>query len=172
MDWRIFTIIPVPMLMWLWFQLVRNEAIPVPLPRNTIREMLKLANAKKDDVVYDLGSGDGRVVIIAAKEFGAKSVGIERNRLLFWLSHWLVNREKSRNRMRIIKNDLFKEDIRDATIVVIYLSHKLTQQLKMKFRKELKKGTRIVSASHQIDGWKIIRRIKTGHFYSYLYVVH
>ncbi|MBI2547212.1 MAG: hypothetical protein HYW23_02070 [Candidatus Aenigmarchaeota archaeon] len=74
--------------------------------------------------------------------------------------------------MRIIKNDLFKEDIRDATIVVIYLSHKLTQQLKMKFRKELKKGTRIVSASHQIDGWKIIRRIKTGHFYSYLYVVH
>ncbi|MEK6909759.1 MAG: SAM-dependent methyltransferase, partial [Candidatus Aenigmatarchaeota archaeon] len=90
MDWYWFTLIPLPVLAWLWIELIRDEALPIPLPKDTIRKMLKLAQVKKNDSVYDLGSGDGRAVIIAAKEFHAKAVGIEKNRLLVWLSRWLI----------------------------------------------------------------------------------
>ncbi len=165
MDWSWLVLIPIPFLAWLWLELARNEAPPIPLSKNAIRRMLKLANVKKNDTVYDLGSGDGRVLEITSKEFNAKAVGIEKNRLLVWLSR------KRLPNSRIIRNDLFKEDISDATVVVIYLSHKLTQKLKPKFKSELIKGTRIVSASHPIEGWKEIKKIRTGHFYSYLYKI-
>ncbi len=158
------TLIPIPFLGWLLIELVRDEAIPIPLPKGTIRQMLKMAKVGKGDVVYDLGSGDGRVVRIASKEFGAKAVGIEKNMLLVWLSRRLTE-------SRIIHGDIFKEDLGKADVVVMYLSHKVSQQLKEKFEKELQRGTRIVSASHPIDGWKATRRLKTGHFYSYLYKV-
>lgn len=158
------TLIPIPFLVWLWLELVRNEAPPIPLPKDTIRKMLRLANVKKNDVVYDLGSGDGRIVSIASKEFNAKSIGIEKNRFMVWLSRMKNPGEK------IIHNDIFKQNISDATVVVMYLSHKLTQRLKPKLLK-LKKGTRIVSTSHPIEGWKEVRKIRTGHFYSYLYKV-
>ncbi|MBI2543369.1 MAG: class I SAM-dependent methyltransferase [Candidatus Aenigmarchaeota archaeon] len=167
MDWYWLLLLPLPFLFWLWWELIRNEAPPIPLPKNTIREMLKLAGIEKSDIVYDLGSGDGRVLAIAAEEFGAKAVGIEKNPFMFWLSKLLVKNE----RVRIIKDDLFEENIKDATVVIIYLSHKLTQRLKSKFKKELNKGTMIVSASHPIEGWKEVKRIRTGHFYSYLYKI-
>ena len=157
-------LIPIPFLIWLWLELVRNEAPPIPLPKNTIRKMLKLANVKKNDLVYDLGSGDGRVLVIAEKEFGAKAVGIEKNRLMVWLSRTFTEN-------KIIHGDIFKQNLHDADVIVMYLSHKLTQRLKPKFEKELRKGTRIVSASHPIEGWKEIKKIKTGHFNCYLYRV-
>ncbi len=169
MDWYWFTLVPLPVLLFLWFELIRDEALPIPLPRDTIRKMLKLADVKKNDVVYDLGSGDGRALVIAAKEFRAKSVGIEKNKLLVWLSRWLIRKNNLQYKARIIRGDIFKENLRNADAILMYLSHKLTQKLKPKFEKELKKGTRIVSASHPIIGWKEDRKIKTGHFYSYLY---
>jgi len=147
-------------LLWIWIQLLMDEAILVPLPRKTIREMLRLARTRKGEAVYDLGSGDGRVVAIAQREFGAKAIGIEKNPLLVWLS---------RNKGKIIQGDIFNANISKADVVIIYLSHKITQQLKGKFQRELKKGARIVSASHPIEGWRETKRIKTGHFYSYLY---
>ncbi len=147
-------------LLWLWIQLLMDEAVLVPLPKSTIRDMLKIANVKRGEVVYDLGSGDGRVVEIARKEFGAEAIGIEKNPVLVWLS---------RGKGRIIHGSIFNIDISKANVIVIYLSHKLTQRLKEKFKRELKKGVRIVSASHPIEGWKEVRKIKTGHFYSYLY---
>ena len=171
MDWRLLSIIPVPFLLWIWFELVRNEAPPIPLPRDAIRKMLNLARASKNDIVYDLGSGDGRIVIIAAKEFHAKSVGIEKNRLLVWLSRWIIGRNNLQNKIKIIRGDIFKQDLRNADVILMYLSHKLTQKLKPKFEKELKKGARIISASHPITGWEAIGKIKTGHFYSYLYKI-
>jgi SAM-dependent methyltransferase len=166
MGWHWLSLVPIPVLAWLWIELIRDEALPIPLPKETIRKMLQLAKVKKKDVVYDLGSGDGRALTIAG-EFGAKAVGIEKNRLLVWLSKL---KTKDSN-VKIIHSDIFKEDISNANVVMIYLSHKLTQRLKTKFEKELKKGTRIVSASHPIEEWNPAGKIKTGHFYSYLYKI-
>ncbi|MBI2084621.1 MAG: class I SAM-dependent methyltransferase [Candidatus Aenigmarchaeota archaeon] len=160
------SLVPIPFFTWLLIELVRDEAIPIPLPKDTIRQMLKLAKVSKKDVVYDLGSGDGRIVRIAAKEFGAKAVGVEKNRLLVWLSRKMVG-----NKGRIVHGDIFEENLNKADVIVMYLSHKLVQQLKPKLEKELKKGAGIVSASHPIEGWKEVERIRTGHFYSYLYKI-
>jgi len=171
MDWYWLSLVPIPILSWLWLELFRDEAPLIPLPKDTIRKMLKLAKVGKGDVVYDLGSGDGRVLIIAAKEFHAKAVGIEKNRLMDLFSRWIITKNKLQNRIKIIRGDIFKENLRDADIVLMYLSHKLTQKLKSKFEKELKKGTRIVSASHHVVGWKEIKKLRTGHFYSYLYKI-
>ncbi|MBI2005333.1 MAG: methyltransferase domain-containing protein [Candidatus Aenigmarchaeota archaeon] len=171
MDWRWLTLAPMPSLLWLWFELVRNEAIPIPLSRNAIRKMLALAKVTRNDLVYDLGSGDGRVLIIAAKEFHSKAVGVEKNRLLVWLSRWMVQKSNLQNKIKIIRGDIFKKELSNADAIVMYLSHKLTQKLKQKFEKELKKGTRIVSASHPIVEWEEVKKIKTGHFYSYLYKI-
>lgn len=169
MDWYLLPLIPLPILVWLLIELLRDEALPVPLPKGTIREMLKLAKVKKNEIVYDLGSGDGRVVSIAMKEFGTKAVGIEKNRLLVWLSRWIIRKNNLHDKIKIIRGDIFKESLKNADVVLMYLSHKLTQKLKPKFEKELGKGTRIVSASHPIAGWKEVKKIRTGHFYSYLY---
>ena len=168
MDWRWILSIPIPFLIWLWIELVRNEAPPIPLHKDTIRKMLKLAKTTKNDIVYDLGSGDGRALIIAAKEFHAKSVGIEKNRLLILLSRWIIRRNGLNDKIKIIHGNIFNENFSEANVVLMYLSKKLTQKLKPKFEKELK-GTRIVSASHPIIGWKEVKKIKTGHFNSYLY---
>lgn len=169
MEWYWFTIIPMPILVWLWLELIRDEALPIPLPKNTIRKMLKLATVTTKDTIYDLGSGDGRILIIAVKEFHAKAIGIEKNRLLVWLSRLIIRWNSLKNKIKIIHDDIFKENLSNADAILMYLSHKLTQKLKQKFKNELKKGTRIVSASHPIVGWKIVKKIKTGHFYSYLY---
>lgn len=169
MDWRLLSLIPLPVLIWVWIELIRNEAPPVPLPRNTIRRMLRLAELKRNENFYDLGSGDGRGLVIASKEFHARAVGIEKNRLMVFLSRLFIKR--NRLNARIIHGDLFKQDIGNANVILIYLSHKLTQKLKTKFKAELRKGTRIVSASHHIAGWKEIKKMKTGHFYSYLYKI-
>lgn len=171
MDLRWFLLIPLPFLFWILFELIRDEALPIPLPKNTIRKMLKLANVKKNDLVYDLGSGDGRALIIAAKEFGARTVGIEKNRLLVLLSRWLIRKNKLQEKIKIIHGNIFKKNLSKADVILMYLSHKLTQKLKQKFEKELKDRTRIVSASHPIVDWKEIKKIRTGHFYSYLYKI-
>lgn len=171
MNWYWLSLVPLPFLLWILFELLRDEAPPIPLPKKTIRKMLKLTNVKKNDIVYDLGAGDGRALIIAAKEFHSKAVGVEKNRLLVWLSRWMIKKNNLQNKIKIVHDDIFKENLKDADVVLIYLSHKLTQRLKPKFEKELKKGTRIVSASHPIVGWKVLNKIRTGHFYSYLYKI-
>ena len=155
--------------LWMLVKLLRHEAIFIPLPRDTIRQMLKLAKVRSSDVLYDLGAGDGRVAIIAAKEFGCNAVGIEKDRILYWLAR--RNAAGLGKRVRIIRGDFFKQDISDASVVAIYLSGKLNEQLKAKLKRELKKGTRIVSASHVFKGWKEVGRVKTGHFYTYLYKI-
>ena|SRR3989338_9780537 len=169
MDWRFLTIIPVPFLLWLWLELVRNEALPIPLPRDTIRKMLRLAGASKNDTVYDLGSGDGRALVIASREFQARAVGIEKNRLMVWLSRWIIRKNELQNKIKVIHGDILKENFKDADVILIYLSRKLTQKLKSRFEKL--GDARIVSASHPIMGWKERKKIKTGHFYSYLYKI-
>jgi len=141
------------------------SSFPIPMPRSTAEKILKLAKVGRKDVVYDLGCGDGRILIQAAK-MGAKAVGIENNPLLFWLCK--RNVKKSRLQIQLIRGNFFKQDLHQATVVVAYLSQNLNNRLEKKLERELKTGTRIVSADHTF-AWKEIKRIKTGHFNTHLY---
>ena len=164
-------LVPALFLLWGIIKLAREEGFFVPLPMGTIRKMLKLAKIKKGDVLYDLGSGDGRITIEAAKNYGIRAVGIEKNVLLYLLSKLNVKVRRLENRVEILNRDFFKVNIKEADVVTIYLTQKLNEMLESKFKKELRKGTRIVSAAHEIKGWKPAKRIKTGHFWTYLYKV-
>jgi len=164
-------IIPILFLSWMALRLIRSEAIFIPLPKSTIRKMLKLAKVRKKDIVYDLGCGDGRILVIAAKEFGCNAVGIERDKLVAMLCKFNIKRSGLQNKIKLIENDYFKVNLRKATVVTTYLSQKQNDLLLPKLKRELRKGTRIVSASHVFKGLKEIKRIRTGHFYTYLYKI-
>lgn len=153
------------------YKIASGDAFFIPLSKKTIREMLKLANIRKNDVLYDLGCGTGKVVITASKDYGIKTVGIEKNRILAWMCRRNVRRNNIEYKIRIIQNDFMKEDLRKADVVVLYLTKKMNERVRPKLERELKKGTRVVSADHTFDGWKEIRRIRTGHFYTHLYKI-
>lgn len=163
--------IPAFLFIWGIIKLHRQEGFFVPLPMGTVRTMLKLAKIKEGDILYDLGSGDGRIVIEAAKRYNIRAVGIEVGNLIYAVSKLRIKLSKAGSGVKIIKNDIFKEDIGDATVVTFYLTPKLNRMLKPKLKKELKRGTRIVSASHEIPGWTPAKKIKTGHFWTYLYKI-
>lgn len=161
----------IPILLYFLCKIISGQAIYIPLPKETVRKILKLANVKESETVYDLGSGDGIVVLLAAKEFKAKAVGIEKNKLLARISRWRVKRAGLEKKVKILEKDFFDCKLSDADVVIVYLTQKLNDRLKPKLEKELKKGTRIVSASHIFKGWKLVKQAKTGHFYSYLYKI-
>ena len=126
----------------------------VPTPQNIVEAMLDLARVTAADVVYDLGSGDGRIPITAAKRHGARGVGIEIDS--FYLRDAIDNRAKAGvvDRVTFLRQDLFEANISDATVVTLFLLPRLNLQLAPKLKRELRPGTRIVS--HQFtmgDEW-------------------
>ena len=155
-------------LIYFFFLLAKNEAVYVPLPQETIDRMLKMAEIRSDDVLYDLGCGDGRILIAAATTYGIRAVGIERNRILCWLSRRAVARIELEGKIRVVNGDFFQHDLSEATVVTVYLSQKINDRLEPKLRRELKKGARIVSADHTFTFPEKDRR-KTGHFWTHLY---
>ena len=118
--------------------------------RKTAREICKLAGISKDDIVYDLGCGDGTFIITAAKEFEAKAVGIEIDRLRFFVSTLLLRCNRVVDMVTIKRKSFFDEDLSKATVVFVYLVPKTLDLLLPKFKKELKKGTRIVSYKYEM----------------------
>lgn len=166
----ILLLISIPLVIVL-LKLIRKEAIFIPLPDGTIRAGLNLAKIKKGDVLYDLGCGTGNVIIAAAKQYGIKAVGIEKNKFFAWLCKRRIKENNLQNKVKIIEDDFFNQDLSRATIVFAYLSQKLNDKLKPKLEKELRKDTRVVSADHIFKGWKETKRIKTGHFYTHLYKI-
>ncbi len=128
--------------------------------------VIEFADIKKNDVLYDLGSGDGRILVEAAKK-GIKVVGIEKNRLLNWLA-----RRKTKNfkNVKIIQEDIFKQKINDSSIITAYLSQKVTERLQEKIEKEVKKGTRIILIDHEFLEWKPIKIKKIGLIPIRLYI--
>lgn len=115
-----------------------------------IREAFKLAKLKNGDIVYDLGSGDGRSVILAVKEFSAKGIGIEVDPLRFYLSKLLAKFAGVSKQTKFIKKSFFDVNISDADVIFVYLVPKALERLKPKFLKELRKGTRIVSINYEM----------------------
>jgi predicted RNA methylase len=171
MIWKIILFIFTVFLIKVWLDLLRDEAIFVPLPKDTIRKMLKEAKVSPKDLVYDLGCGDGRVLIVAAKEFGARAIGVEKSFILSKIAEWNIRREGLENRVKVLNSDFFNVNLSKATVIFAYLSRKINRKLEPKLKKELKKGCRVISASHGFEGLKLVKKFKTGHFYSYLYVI-
>lgn len=114
--------------------------------------MLQLAGVTADDVVYDLGSGDGRIPIIAAQKYGARGIGIEIDPRLVTQSWGHANDGQVANRVRFIVGDLFEADLSEATVVTAYLSTSIMKRLIPKLR-ALKPGTRLVSHQFDMPGW-------------------
>ena len=130
-----------------------------PTRHNIADAMLRLAGVTATDVVYDLGSGDGRIPIIAAQKYGARGVGIEIDPRLVELSWRTANEAQVANRVAFIVGDLFETDLSQATVVTAYLSPQIMKILEPKLR-ALKPGTRIVSHQFPMKGWQPDRRIK------------
>jgi len=131
-----------------------NVAGPyVPTPRMIVDEMLKLADIRSDDVVYDLGSGDGRLVITAAKRFGARGVGVELQTELVEMAGIGAKHEGVADRVKFVQGDLFQADIRPASVVMLYLLPRYVTRLVPRLRAELRPGTRIVSHDYPLAPW-------------------
>lgn len=123
-----------------------------------IRKALKLARVTSKDIVYDLGSGDGRVLIIAAKEFNARGIGVEIDPLRFYISKFLIKLNGVSDKITIVRKDFFETDISEASVVFVYLVPNALKKLKPKFIKELKPGTRVVSIKYEI-GLPVVKKI-------------
>ena len=121
----------------------------VPTPQSAVDAMLELARVTANDVVYDLGSGDGRIPITAAKKYGARGVGIEIDSYYLRWAFDNLARAGVADRVVFLNQDLFESDISPATVVTLFLLPRLNQQLIPKLRRELRPGARVVS--HQFD---------------------
>jgi SAM-dependent methyltransferase len=132
-----------------------NVAGPyVPTPWVIVDEMLKLADIRADDFVYDLGSGDGRLVITAAKRYHASGIGIELQPELVELARAGAKKEDVADRVKFVQGDLFETDIRQASVVTLYLLPRFVTRLVPRFLAELRPGTRIVSHDYPLAPWK------------------
>jgi len=125
----------------------------VPTPQPIADAMLKLARVTADDVVYDLGSGDGRIVILAAQKYGARGVGIELDARLVEISRQVAREGEVADRVAFIQGDLFAADISRATVVTLWLSYTVNMRLEAKLKRELPPGARIVSHQFPIGTW-------------------
>jgi ribosomal protein L11 methylase PrmA len=132
----------------------RPDVIYVPTPEEVVEAMLQVAKVTKNDVVYDLGTGDGRIPVTAAKKYGARGVGIDIDPQRIKDANENVTRNGVGDRVRIVQADLFESDISEATVVTLYLLPSLNQKLMPKLMKELKPGTRIVSHAFDMGDWK------------------
>ncbi|HEY7913843.1 MAG TPA: class I SAM-dependent methyltransferase [Blastocatellia bacterium] len=126
----------------------------VPTPHEVVAEMLRMANVTKNDVVYDLGCGDGRIVIAAAQKHGARGVGIDINPVRVQEAQENAKTAGVTDRVKFFTQDLFETDLSEASVVTLYLLPSVNLKLRPKLLKELKTGTRIVSHSFDMGDWK------------------
>jgi len=126
----------------------------VASPTPVVRQMLILAELKPGEVLYDLGSGDGRAVIMAAKDFGATSVGVELRDDLVKRALESIQKLDLKEKPQIIQKDIFAVDLSSADVVFLYLTTSANEKIKPKLEAELKSGTRVVSHDYEVLGWK------------------
>ena len=126
----------------------------VPTPNEVVTRMLQLANVQKNDVLYDLGSGDGRIVVTAAQKYGTRGVGIDINPERISEANANARAAKVTDRVQFRQQDLFKTDLSEATVVTLYLLPNINVKLRPQLFKQLKPGTRIVSHDFDMGEWK------------------
>lgn len=149
----------------------RLPVLYVPTPPAVVDAMLKVADVKPTDVVYDLGSGDGRIVIAAAQQRGARGVGVDIDPLRVEEATENARKAGVSDRVQFRQQDLFQTDLREATVVTLYLLPELNLQLRPKLLRELKPGSRIVSHAFSMGDWKPDRVILVDGRVVYYWVV-
>jgi protein-L-isoaspartate O-methyltransferase len=125
-----------------------------PTPPSIVERMLQLVDLKKGEKMFDLGSGDGRIVIMAARKFGADATGVEFDDSLYRLSMQEIKRLKLEKTARIIHGDIYAQDYSQADVLTVYLLPESNKKMRPVLEKQLRKGTRIVAHDFEFDGWK------------------
>ena len=147
-----------------------KDVVWVPSPDQLIDKMLRTAQVTDKDLVYDLGAGDGKIAIAAALNHGARAVGIEYNPEMAALAQRNVERAGLKDKVRIIRGDIFVEDFSSATVVTLYLLPQLNLRLKPILQK-MKPGTRVVSNSFNMDDWLPEETIETDRGRGYFWII-
>lgn len=169
---KIYTIVTILLVTFLWgIPSVISAFYGAPwlaTTKSSAKKMLKLAKIKKGDVVYDLGSGYSRILILAARRYGARCVGIEIDPIKCFVSQVTIFLLGLRKKITIINGDLFKKDLSSANVIFCFLLQKTNEKLMKKLERELRPGTRIVSNSFTFPEWKIIKKDKERSLYLYI----
>jgi precorrin-6B methylase 2 len=141
----------------------------VPTPKNRVRSMLDLASVNQEDRLFDLGSGDGRIIVIAAKEYGAHCTGIEVDPLRILWSKLAIKRNQLGDRVKVIRGNFFNVSVEDATVVTLYQGYEINKKIRDKLSAELRPGTRVVSYRFILEGWDPV--VTSEETSVYLYIV-
>jgi tRNA G37 N-methylase Trm5 len=147
------------------------DVIFVPTPYEVVEEMLKLANVHKGDVLYDLGSGDGRIPVTAAKKFGIRAYGIDIDPQRIEEANENARKNGVSDLVQFKNEDLFQTKFSDATVVTLYLLPDLNVKLRPRLLAELKPGTRIVSHQFDMGTWKPDKKVELSGRTIYLWTV-
>lgn len=141
------------LLLWLaWNR--RLEVIFTPSHLETVRSMLEMARIQPGEVVYDLGSGDGRLLILAARRYRARAVGVEFDPVLVWTARLLTRLSGVSQQVRIIRGSLHHAEVSDADVVFLYLNPRTNARLQPRLAKELRPEARVVSHAYSMPGWQ------------------
>jgi SAM-dependent methyltransferase len=147
-----------------------KDVIWVPTNDGLVTRMLRMAQVTAADQVYDLGAGDGKIAIAAARDFGARAVGVEYDEHMARLAQCYVKADRLEGRVRIVQGDIFETDFSSATVVTLYLLPELNLRLRPTLLK-MKPGTRVVSHSFMMDDWEPDERSMTEDGNAYLWIV-
>jgi SAM-dependent methyltransferase len=183
--WKSLWVVPVLLLSGIWGWSLMAAAPPpqqeditptldvpyVPTRPDLVEQMLKLADVKKTDMVYDLGCGDGRIVIMAAEKFGARGVGVDLNPERVKEANENARKAGVADRVKFIQGNLFDADIRAATVVTLYLLPDVNLKLRPKLLKDLKPGTRVVSHAFDMGDWKAEKVVQVDHSNVFLWTI-
>jgi len=163
----ILTIFLTIFICWIfWSQAIGAEFVPTTM--KNVRAMLSMVDITSDDVLYDLGSGDGRTIVTASKEYGARSVGIEADPLrLFW-SQLRIRRNGLSDLSSVEWGNFFKKDLSEATVVTLYLFQSTNDKLVKKFERELKPGTKVISHVFDFKPWKLVKVDEKHNLFMYV----
>lgn len=143
----------------------------VPTPNDVVAEMLRMADVGKDDIVYDIGCGDGRIVITAAEKRGAHGVGIDINPQRIKESRANAFKAKVTDRVRFLEQNFFDADIREATVLTLYLLSSVNLKVRPIIFRQLKPGSRVVSHNYSMGDWKAEQTKNIGSHTVYFWVV-
>jgi SAM-dependent methyltransferase len=150
---------------------VKRDVPYVPTRQETVDEMLRMAKVTKNDLVYDLGSGDGRIVITAAREYGARGVGIDIDPQRIREANENARNANVTGKVKFIEGDLFQADLREATAVTLYLLSSVNLRLRPKLLEELRPGTPVVSHDFSMGDWEPEEQKSVGSDDLFLWII-